>query len=195
MAHGPLRQILSILDSSVVTAKLADLAVTTAKIADLAITTAKLAAGAVTGPKLWTAPRCAVYHNANQSITNNTNTVLAFNSERWDTDGMHDTVTNNSRVTATTAGLYIIHGLVFWDGGSSVGLRDQYLRVNGATIIAEKAVPPAGTNVTAVTFGTDWYLNAGDYVELLVYQNSGGSLNVLFQNAYSPDLRLVWVTN
>ena len=36
-------------------------------------------------------PGARVYHNANQSISNTTVTALAFNSERWDTDTIHDT--------------------------------------------------------------------------------------------------------
>src|SRR5689334_6638767 len=59
-------------------------------------------------------PAVRVTHNTTQSITNNTATVLAFNTERFDQAGgasaaMHDTVTNNSRLTALYAGIYLIN--------------------------------------------------------------------------------------
>src|SRR5262245_1380457 len=59
------------------------------------------------------APAVHVTHNANQSINTATDTVLAFNTERFDqcantADTMHDTVTNNSRLTCRYAGVYQI---------------------------------------------------------------------------------------
>ena len=65
------------------------------------------------------APAVRVFHNASQSITNSTLTALAFNSERFDQAGgvastMHDTVTNNSRLTAIYAGVYMIGGTIRW---------------------------------------------------------------------------------
>ena len=54
------------------------------------------------------------HHSSNQSITNNTFTVLSLNSERWDTDSIHDNSTNNSRLTCNTAGKYIITAGVYW---------------------------------------------------------------------------------
>jgi hypothetical protein len=48
------------------------------------------------------------YHNTTQSIPNNVDTAINLNSEYWDTDTMHDLVTNNGRITFKTAGFYII---------------------------------------------------------------------------------------
>ena len=42
--------------------------------------------------------RCQAYHNAPQTIPHCTFTTLNLNSERYDTDDMHSTSTNNSRV-------------------------------------------------------------------------------------------------
>ena len=44
------------------------------------------------------------YHNAAQSINTASETTLALNSERWDTDSIHDTAVNNSRLTCVTPG-------------------------------------------------------------------------------------------
>src|SRR5712671_3909345 len=63
------------------------------------------------------APAVRVFHNAAQSTTNITQTVLAFNSERYDqaagaAAAQHDTVTNNSRLTCLYAGIYKITGTI-----------------------------------------------------------------------------------
>lgn len=39
-------------------------------------------------------------------------TVVNFPTEDFDTDSMHDLVTNNSRLTINTEGIYLIHGFV-----------------------------------------------------------------------------------
>ena len=50
---------------------------------------------------------CSVYHNAYQTIPTNTSmgTAVILNSGYFDTDGMHDNSTNNSRITFKTAGI------------------------------------------------------------------------------------------
>ena len=44
---------------------------------------------------------CKVGHNSNQIIANGVNTTLNFDIEDYDTDTMHDTVTNNERITTS----------------------------------------------------------------------------------------------
>ena len=53
---------------------------------------------------------CRVYKSANQTVANGNNDVLTFNSEVYDTDGFHDTSTNNSRITIPTGfdGYYLV---------------------------------------------------------------------------------------
>ena len=84
-------------------------------------------------------PAVRAYHNANQSIANNTVTAVALNSERFDqTAGAaaahHDTATNNSRLTCLYAGIYQITAHAAWDSNAT-GLRKLFIRLNGATQI------------------------------------------------------------
>jgi hypothetical protein len=44
-------------------------------------------------------PMCRINQTSGQTINDATNTVLTFAGEQFDTDGMHDLVTNNSRIT------------------------------------------------------------------------------------------------
>src|SRR5262245_23863489 len=65
------------------------------------------------------APAVRVTHNAAQTATTGVALTLAFNTERFDqaagaSSTMHDTVTNNSRLTAIYAGVYQISGNIEW---------------------------------------------------------------------------------
>src|SRR5215475_9738149 len=85
-------------------------------------------------------PAVRVYHNTTQSITNGTDTTVNFNSERYDqaagsASTMHDTVTNNSRLTAVYAGVYKITGQLGF-ASNATGIRQCHIRLNGTTIIA-----------------------------------------------------------
>jgi len=134
-----------------------------------------------------------VYHNANQSISNTTVTALAFNSERWDTDTIHDTATNNSRLTCKTAGKYLIVGQVRF-ASNATGVRQVDIRLAGSTTIGSGAMNAAGGgNVTIMTVATVADLAVNDWVDLAVYQDSGGALNVLSSGDSSPEFLMVRV--
>jgi hypothetical protein len=135
---------------------------------------------------------CRVYHTATQSATHNAATTLAFNSERYDTDGFHDPATNNSRLTvpAGQAGKYLITAQVGW-AASSAGVRQQYLQVNGSTRIAELLIPPPGAFAFAMPPLTTIYdLAAGDYVEVIVVQSTGGALSTSVAGNYFPEFMM-----
>lgn len=133
-------------------------------------------------------PCARVYHNANISIANNTTTVLPFNSENFDTDNIHDTATNNTRLTCKTSGKYQITANVAWALGTG-GRRGVNIKLNGIAFnyIASQESSPQPDNVGyAVQNVTTLYnLNVGDYVEVEVYQSSGASLNIQASN-YTP---------
>lgn len=132
-------------------------------------------------------PQARVYNNANLSITNNTVTAATFNSERWDSGDLHSTSSNTSRLAAPITGLYVIGGHVRFAANSS-GRRDVFVRVNGSTQIAvSRNSAPHATDDTYLSVATAYRLTAGDYVELCVFQNSGGSLNVVVDANNSPE--------
>lgn len=129
------------------------------------------------------------YHDANQSIANATDIVLALNQERKDTDGYHDTVTNNSRMTIPTGqgGSYIIDGGVRWDFNNT-GQRLAAILLNGVVIKGISYAPASNNSHISIT--TLYDLAAGDYVELRVFQDSGGALNVTASGNLSPEFRV-----
>jgi hypothetical protein len=116
-----------------------------------------------------------VTNSSSQTITNNTVVALAFDQESFDTDGLHDTVTNNSRLTAPIAGKYLVIGGVGDAAAASTSWRFT-IRKDG-TITYASAGPPYGANGdTTLSALVD--LGAGGYVQLTAFQNSGSDSTV-----------------
>lgn len=131
---------------------------------------------------------CRVTNSSDQSIDHNTSTALTFNTEYFDTDSMHSTVSNTSRITITTAGKYVVGGQVRWAYNNDTGRRNMFILLNGNTQIMYEARPPVQqTNVrTDLTGCTIYNFSASDYIELWVLQNSGGSLDAVSVGEFAP---------
>lgn len=129
-----------------------------------------------------------VYHNVHQSIPTDDLTTLIFNSERYDTDAIHDNVTNNERLTCKTAGKYQIVAFVTF-GPNAVGDRQARLMVNGVTQIDNSYGVRLG-DFEICHLSSIWHLEVGDYLYLAVYQDSGGALDVKHHSAYSPEFMM-----
>ena len=123
-----------------------------------------------------------VYLTADQSIATNTEIVLPFAGETFDVGGFHDNVTDNSRLTVPSgeAGKYWMAARVHWTPSSADRVATN-IKINGA--------PAAHTNVqngNAAAWGWNYDifdLADGDYVECVVYQNSGGTMTVQFHSS------------
>lgn len=95
--------------------------------------------------------------------------------EEYDTDGLFDTA-QNTRLTASWPGLWSVTAGGVW-ASNATGRRYLKIRKNGTIDLKESGVP----TVAAVAFGnpppsTQIRMIAGDYVELMAFQNSGGNL-------------------
>lgn len=121
-----------------------------------------------------------VYRTTTQSISNTTFTVIGFDAEVVDGDGMHDNSTNNSRLTVVTAGVWVFGGCFGYDTNTT-GQRQWIFRVNGSTLyaMARRGAPgTGGFNNAEVVTTPPLPLVATDYVEFGTYQDSGGSRTV-----------------
>lgn len=126
-----------------------------------------------------------VYRTTNRTLTTATPTAIGFNAERYDTGGYHDNTTNNERLTAPADGYYLIGGHLLWTGNST-GRRIVEITVNGSTIVARQEIPQPGVATsTAQSIATEYYLTAGQYVELYARQDSGGDLDLVVAANYS----------
>lgn len=141
-------------------------------------------------------PHCRVRNSTNISHTSSGNyQALTFDSERVDVGPMHDTSSNTGRLTVPAGGdgFYTIGGQIEF-ASNSTGRRGIQIRLNGSTIIAREESANLGANDHTCTVSTVYQLAAGDYVELMGLQASGGSLNMLASSAYSPEFFAHWLT-
>ena len=129
--------------------------------------------------QIGTLPACVAYRTADQSIASGGFTALAPDGELFDTDGMHDPAVNPSRLTATTAGYYVVTAGISW-AFNATGQRVVRIGKNGGTTQgaedARQAITTGAAN-TSCTTSAIVKLAVGDYVEAYGFQDSGGALN------------------
>lgn len=142
-------------------------------------------------------PKCRVFHSVAISIPNNMETSLTFNSERFDTDTMHSTVTNPERITITTAGTYLITGHVIWQNNVT-GRRVASIWKNGLSGVGvgvgRSESSPAGTGEAGLNPSALVSCVAGDFLLLAAYQNSGVALNVITDQQFSLEFSAIWMS-
>lgn len=120
---------------------------------------------------------CRVYQNSATAWTGNTWVSALFQLENFDTDTMHDTVTNTSRITIKTAGKYVFGGSVTINSNSVYALR---ILLNWTTEIHRTTTSWAPDNLT-IWLSISWYYSfaVNDYIELQFYAvsavNTSGS--------------------
>lgn len=133
----------------------------------------------------WSAPAAAGFVGVSvydtgiaQTIPNNTATTLLWNSEEYDTDGFHSTTTNTSRLTVPSGkgGYYLVTFAQSW-APNATGLRAYRILKNGSiyrlgTDYIGNSTVYVGNRITCIV-----PLSAGDYVEAVVRQTSGGDLD------------------
>lgn len=151
-----------------------------------------------------TQPAARVYNSANLLTGVTSWQALTFNSERFDTDGMHSTAINTSRLTVPVGGdgLYLIGGTAKFQitfpgpmGGYSalLGLR---VLLNGTTVIVcagdGYAAYPAASISGTFDITTLYALAAGDYVELQRYAYTNSPAGVLVAANFSPEFWAMW---
>jgi hypothetical protein len=141
---------------------------------------------------------CRVARSTAQSIATQTWTPIQFDTQVYDDTHDHWTSANNSKIYARVAGYYMIFGHCGFEASSTGERRYLALRVNGTTYIAQHGA----TGVQSASYGpvfsigTMFYLSAGDYVELVVYQNAG-TINTSFDssNYNHSNLALIKIGN
>lgn len=125
---------------------------------------------------------------SDQSISNDTSTAITYTGEDFDTDGFHSTVTNTSRITIPSGkgGYYYIYAFLSFQDNAT-GSRAIHINKNGSRIATFTRVQTVTETGATTTIGGTMVFNlaATDYIEVLGFQKSGGSLNVL--GSASPD--------
>ncbi len=132
-----------------------------------------------------------VYNSSNIAIVGQYPVTLTFDSELFDTDGIHDTVSNTDRLIVPEDGLYLVGGC------ASFGVANYFatLRIASNTL-STLAWTSGGSNgaancpvINQVTALAN--LQAGDYLTLWVSQSTTSSKNVAAYGYYSPSFWMV----
>lgn len=113
-----------------------------------------------------------------QNINTATGTALTWNSESFDTSSYHSTSTNTSRLTVPSTGYYTMSGLCMFNVNGT-GVRILECKKNGSTGVAyvEEAATTLAATASTVQLTAVVYATAGDYFELVAYQNSGSTIS------------------
>ena len=127
---------------------------------------------------------CKVTKSATQSIPDNTDTTLTWNQEEYDTDGMHDNVTDNSEIVINTAGKYEAKMQSEWASDNN-GERVLSINLNGQPVARNRSVVDSRSHGVVSWMGE---LAVDDVLTVAVFQNRGNSLDftegIVIENTY-----------
>ena len=127
---------------------------------------------------------CKIYNTVSQTIFDGVPAYLTFNSEDYDTDGMHDPGVNPERITINTAGIYLItfHGHI----QQNVNGERQADILRNTSIIARSRQDAETLTPTYFNFTTIFQLTIGQYLRVRIFQDSGGDLAIATATYYTP---------
>lgn len=144
-------------------------------------------------------PYCNAYNSAGVSTATGVFTLVPFDSELEDNDGMHSVGSNTSRMTCVTPGLFSLSACSSWPTGTT-GERGLQLRLNaagsnsGGTLLTTRSAAPQPStgNYNFPELNIFYrYNNVGDYLELFVRQQSGGTVTTA-TGSYNLYLSALW---
>ena len=138
-------------------------------------------------------PGARVYNTGTQSIASGVGTALTFTNADFNVGGTWS-LSAPDRLTAKKAGVYVITASISW-ANDPAGVRDLSLKVNGATSIMTVSSAPVPSQNTAPieNCATTFRLRAGDYVQAIAFQTSGGALDSWNGAHETPTLSIDWI--
>jgi len=122
---------------------------------------------------------CSLSKSAAQSVSNATWTAISWNQENYDTDAFHNNSSNNTRITipAGKGGKYLIASSLFNPSNSS-GARLIRFQKNGSPLYYGTWMNAVNGHSTSIVASQVFDLAVSDYIEVDLFQDSGGALNV-----------------
>jgi hypothetical protein len=122
---------------------------------------------------------CKVYRSAAYNVPSGSLPAIPWDAEAWDTHGFHDKSTNPTRLTvpAGQAGFYSVKA--GWAPSAAVGTGTN--RVVGRIVKNGTPIPGGITELPGGAFSsphasTEVYLDEGDIIEYVTYQDTGGNV-------------------
>jgi len=142
-----------------------------------------------------TALGCRVYRDSAQTIANNTVTPISFSDELYDTDTCW-AVGVPTKFYAKHAGYHMAGGCAaFYASAAGASRRATLVRLNGATYLTDNELTMSENifAVVSVTTGMFYMNGSTDYVEICVYQNTGGNLDIYAADATNQHMNNGWL--
>jgi hypothetical protein len=153
-----------------------------------ATTAATVANGAVNADKFASLPSALAYSAVSHTIQSATFTAVPLNAEHFDTADIWSPG-SPTRLTAPRTGTYVVSAAAGWLAGT--GSRTLRIDRNGAQIALNTVPATSGPSQVVATITR---MNAGEYVELLVHQDSGASVATTVCSGNScPSLAIAWI--
>jgi hypothetical protein len=124
---------------------------------------------------------CSLNRSTDLTVSNSAWNVITYDVENYDTDGFHSTVSNTSRITipAGKAGKYQILTNVLW-ATSATGERYLSVTKNGTELLRMYGGVPTSAGDFTQTLATIEDLAVNDYLEMRVFQTTGGNFTARF---------------
>lgn len=138
------------------------------------------------------APRTS--RSTNQTIATATDAAIDFDGVNSDAWGSWASGANSARLTCKVPGRYMAVGEATFEANAT-GFRRVWIEKDGTSTVGRvDAISIGGgsamwVNVTSQPFT----MAVGEYIRLMVRQNSGGNLSVINSSTFSPSLSLIYL--
>jgi len=141
-----------------------------------------------------TALGCRVYRDSAQTIAHNTLTALSFSDEVNDTDLTGWAIGDPTKLYARHAGYYMAGGGVGWAAFNGIRKLSCLVEYQGTTYLADSEFVLAENQISVLLVTTGmFYMAAGEYIRIIVYQNSGGNLDTIAGSATGQHVANGWL--
>lgn len=126
---------------------------------------------------------CYLQRSTNQSVPDATWTSLAFDIERYDTDGYHSAAVGNEYMTVPFDGIYSMVVNIRWQAGGG-NRREVYIYslTKGHLVLNQFG----GTIWRTMQISQQLHLSKNEKLVTQVYHNHGAALNIEFAGYYTP---------
>lgn len=132
-------------------------------------------------PAAVTATSCRLTASGLQNVLNGAFTAISFDTETWDSGGMHSGAAP-TRVTFPSAGKYVVIGQCGF-AANATGRRIVDVRMNGSSFLSRGETDPSSAAQTWAQVMAIVNAAAADYIELTAWQNSGVTLSTVSGSA------------
>jgi hypothetical protein len=146
--------------------------ITTASITDANITTAKIASGVLQT----NAPSFFAYKTGNQTVAQDTQVLIAFETEIFDTNNTFTNTAGNYKFTPGVSGKYVIYASLYFETPAAGNFHRIYVYKNGSSI-AELSQSNNGYG-EGMNMSTIVESDTNDYFQIYTRHNKGSALTV-----------------